>query len=303
MEDALAAVRTFNRFYTRRVGALNPRFLDTELSLPEARLLFEIARGERPVAVDLQRTLGMDAGYLSRVVARFEARGWIVRESGGEDARRRPMSLTDAGRAVFETLDERQRAEVTRMLTPLTPTQRTDLAAALGAARTLLDPTPGRDFSIRTFRAGDLGLLASRQAILYREDYGWGPGLEHNILETVAEFRARYREGRDQCWIAEVAGAMAGSILLTDEGGGLSRLRLFYVEPMARGRGIGDALIRACLGFARDASYTSMMLWTHTVLTSARRMYAAHGFEIVETAIHEDFGRPEQGEIWRLQLT
>jgi DNA-binding MarR family transcriptional regulator/GNAT superfamily N-acetyltransferase len=302
MEEAIAAVRTFNRFYTRRVGALNQRFLGTELSLPEARLLFEIARGERPLAVDIQRSLGMDAGYLSRVLARFETRGWIVRESGGQDARRRPISLTADGKAMFDLIDQRQRDEVREMLAPLTGSQRLDLAAALGAARTLLDPAPDRAFSLRTWRAGDMGLLASRQAILYRDEYGWGRGLEANIAETVGAFVANFKEGRDQAWIAEVADAMAGSILLTDEGDGLCRLRLFYVEPMARGRGIGDALVRACLGFVRETGYRAMTLWTHAVLTSARRIYAGHGFEIVATAMHEDFGKPELGETWRLEL-
>ena len=302
MEEAIAAVRTFNRFYTRRVGALNQRFLGTELSLPEARLLFEIAHGARPVAVDIQRALGMDAGYMSRVLARFESRGWIVRGSGGEDARRRPISLTAEGRSAFDLIDRRQRDEVREMLEPLTPTQRIDLSAALGEARTLLDPTPGRDFSLRTWRTGDMGLLAARQSILYREDYGWGWGLEHNIAETVASFLGGYKDGRDQAWIAEVAGAMAGSVLLTDEGDGLCRLRLFYVEPMARGRGIGDALVRACLAFARETGYRAMTLWTHAVLTSARRIYAGHGFEIVETAMHDEFGKPELGETWRLEL-
>ena len=303
MEEAIAAVRSFNRFYTRRVGALNARFLGTELTLPEARLMFEIAHAPAPpLASALQRTLGMDAGFVSRVLARFEARGWITRQAAGEDARRRPIALTRAGTAIFDEMDGRQRGEVIEMLRPLTPTQQSDLAAALGAARTLLDPAPPRDFQIRTFRAGDLGLLTARQSILYHDEYGWGRGLEHNITEACAAFLANYREGRDQCWIAEVAGAMAGSIMLTDEGDGLSRLRLFYVEPIARGQGIGDALMRACLGFARETGYREMMLWTHAVLTSARRIYAAHGFQITETAMHDDFGKPELGEIWRLKL-
>jgi DNA-binding MarR family transcriptional regulator/GNAT superfamily N-acetyltransferase len=303
MEDAIAAVRSFNRFYTRRVGALNQRFLGTELSLPEARLLFEIAHAdEAPLASDLIRLLGMDAGFVSRVLSRFEARGWIVRETGEDDARRRPLRVTPAGLAVFGVVDRRQRGEVEAMVKDLAPGQQADLIAALGQARTLLDPHPDRRFRVRTFRTGDLGLLAARQSILYREEYGWGRGLEHNVSETVTNFLGGYREGRDECWIAEVEGAMAGSIILTDEGEGLSRLRLFYVEPAARGRGIGDALVTTCLNFARAAGYREMMLWTHAVLTSARRIYAAHGFQITETAMHDDFGKPELGEIWRLTL-
>jgi len=302
MEDAIAAVRLFSRFYTRRVGALNPRFMGTDLSLPEARLMFEIEHADRPVAADLQKLLEMDAGYLSRVLSRFEARGWITRQTGEGDARRRPISLTPAGRAVFEVMDQRQRDHLAEMLRPLAPAQQADLVAALGEARTLLDPTPDKTFSVRTWRTGDLGLMAARQPAFYKDVYGWGRGLELNIVDATANFLRNFKEGRDQGWVAEVAGAMAGSVLITDEGGGLCRLRLLYVEPMARGRGIGDHLVELCLGFAREVGYTTVTLWTHTILTSARRIYAAHGFEIAEVETHEEFGEPVQGETWRLEL-
>jgi DNA-binding MarR family transcriptional regulator/GNAT superfamily N-acetyltransferase len=302
MEDAIAAVRLFNRFYTRRVGALNQHFLGTELSLPEARLMFEIEHAEQPVAADLNKLLGMDAGYTSRVLARFETRGWITRHAGEGDQRRRPIALTPAGRAIFELIDQRQRAEVMQMLAPLAPAQQAYLVATLGEARTLLDPTQDKAFTIRPWRTGDLGLTAARQSAFYREVYGWGQGIEINIMDATAAFLRNYRDGRDNGWIAEVAGAIAGSVLVTDEGDGLSRLRLLYVEPMARGRGIGDHLVELCIRFAREVGYTAMTLWTHTVLTSARRIYAAHGFEIVEVETHEAFGEPLQGETWRLEL-
>jgi DNA-binding MarR family transcriptional regulator/N-acetylglutamate synthase-like GNAT family acetyltransferase len=302
MEDVIAAVRLFNRFYTRRVGALNQRFMGTELSLPEARLMFEIEHADAPVASDLQKLLGMDAGYVSRVMARFEASGWITRQTGQGDARRRPIALTPAGRAVFETMDRRQCEHLADMLAPLAPAQQADLVAALGEARTLLDPTPDRAFAIRPWRTGDLGLMTARQSAFYKEVYGWGRGLELNIADATANFLRNYREGRDNGWIAEVAGAMAGSVLITDEGDGLSRLRLLYVEPMARGRGIGDHLVDLCLSFAREVGYTAMTLWTHTVLTGARRIYAAHGFEIVAIETHDEFGEPVQGETWRIAL-
>ena len=302
MEDAIAAVRLFSRFYTRRVGALNQRFMGTELSLPEARLMFEIEHADQPVATDLQKLLEMDAGYLSRVLARFEARGWISRQTGEGDARRRPIFLTPAGRAVFAVIDQRQRDHLLEMLRPLAPAQQADLVAALGEARTLLDPTPDKSFSIRTWRTGDLGLMTARQSAFYKDAYGWGRGLELNIADATANFLRHFRHGRDQGWVAEVAGAMAGSVLITDEGDGLCRLRLLYVEPMARGRGIGDHLVDLCLGFAREAGYSAMTLWTHTILASARRIYAAHGFEIVEVETHDEFGEPVQGETWRVEL-
>jgi DNA-binding MarR family transcriptional regulator/ribosomal protein S18 acetylase RimI-like enzyme len=301
MDDAIAAVRSFNRFYTRLVGALDDHFLGSDLTLPEARLLFEIVNGERPLASDLTRTLGMDAGFVSRVLRRFEERGWITRGAEEDDGRRRPIAPTEEGRAVYRLIDQRQRAAVEGMLRLLAPAQQRDLTESLGAARALLGGAePG--FVIRPFRTGDLGRTAARQAILYREEYGWGRGIEVNIAEATAAFLGNFKEGRDQGWIAEVAGALAGQVLVTDEGEGLARLRLLYVEPMARGRGVGDALVTTCIAFAREKSYGAMTLWTHSVLVSARRIYAAHGFELIETAWHDEFGLPLQGEIWRLEL-
>jgi DNA-binding MarR family transcriptional regulator/ribosomal protein S18 acetylase RimI-like enzyme len=306
MEDAITAVREFNRFYTRLIGVLDDRFLGADLTLPEARLLFEIVQSDRPVAAELQASLGMDAGFMSRLLRRFETRGWIVREHGGADARRRPIVHTDAGRAMFDLINDRQRALVTAMLERLAPQQQRDLIAALGTTTAMLSPAPRQGFTLRTFRIGDLSMLAARQSILYDEVYGWGRGLELVESEYTTQFLREFKSGREQCWIAEAEGAMAGSVMLTDEsergGEGLARLRLMYVEPFARGRGIGDALVATCVAFARETGYDAITLWTHTVLTSARKIYAAHGFEIIETEIHEEFGKPEQGETWRLGL-
>jgi DNA-binding MarR family transcriptional regulator/GNAT superfamily N-acetyltransferase len=307
MEDALASVRGFNRFYTQFVGALDPDFLGAGMSLPDARVLFEIAQragpgGTEPVAADIQTALGMDAGYLSRVLARFQARGWITRAPVESDGRRRSIALTHAGREAFEILDGRQRAKVEAVLDRLTASQRADLVASLKTARTLLAGPADRTFALRAFRAGDMGLIAARQSRLYRETYSWGPGIEVNIGEVTAAFLKDFKPGREQCWVAEVDGVMAGSIFLTDEGGGFSRLRLLYVEPFARGLGIGDALVAACVAFARQVGYDAIWLWTHTILESARRIYAAHGFQITDVHMHDEFGEPVQGENWRLRL-
>jgi GNAT superfamily N-acetyltransferase len=157
-------------------------------------------------------------------------------------------------------------------------------------------------FSVRTFRTGDVGLIVSRQSILYEASHGWGRGLEANEMEVGANFLRHFKPGREQCWVAELAGAMAGAVFLTDEGEGVCRLRLLYVEPFAQGRGIGGHLVRTCIGFARDTGYEAMTLWTHTVLASARRIYAAHGFRLTDTAMHRIFGVEVQGETWRLEL-
>ncbi|MET4898753.1 helix-turn-helix domain-containing GNAT family N-acetyltransferase [Sphingomonadaceae bacterium jetA1] len=298
----VTAIRRFNRFYTQMIGALDARFLGTEASLPEARLLFEIATREPVMASVLQDALGMDAGYLSRLVARFEARGWILRVRRDDDARARDLRLTEAGRAAFDVIDERQSGAVDDLLDTVAGQERRDLVEALTRARLLLDPASGGPFTIRPFRTGEPALIAARQSILYAESHGWGREVEVIESEVTAAFLRDFDPAREQCWVAEIDGVMAGAAFVTDEGDGLARLRLLHVEPFARRRGIGDALVSHCVGFARETGYRALILWTQTVLEAARRIYAAHGFRCIETAMHERFGVPLQGETWRLEL-
>ena len=300
MQDAVAALRAFNRFHTRFAGALDAHYMESDLSLAEARLLYEIATRPGALASELQAELGLDAGYVSRMLRHFQARGWIER-SRGEDARRRPISLTDDGKQAFAALDDRTRTEVAARLEALDGSDRLTLVAALETVTALLT---GREvpWTIRTFRTGDLALIASRQAILY-EAYGWGRPMEILQAEITAAFLKHIKPGREQCWVAERAGLMAGSVLIVDAGDGVGQLRLLYVEPWARGLGIGQALVGECVGFAREAGYEKVRLWTHTVLASARRIYEGAGFRIVATEVHDEFGKPEQGETWELALT
>jgi DNA-binding MarR family transcriptional regulator/ribosomal protein S18 acetylase RimI-like enzyme len=302
MEQAVSSVRTFNQFYTRRVGALNARFLGTDMTLGEARMLLDIARSGPVLASDLKRMLDMDAAHVSRVLARFESRGWIVRHRDGTDGRSRPVTLTVAGQAAFDTLDARQVEATRAMLDGQDDWGRRDVTGALVLARLRLDPASGRQVAIRTFRTGDMGLIAARQAQLYEQEKGWGRGLEVAVTDTVAAFLRGFKPGHDQCWVAELDGVMAGSIMLTDEGDGLARLRLLYVEPFARGRGVAADLIARCVAFARECGYDAITLWTHTVLEGARRLYVRQGFRLTETAMHDLFGMPVQGETWRLDL-
>ena len=300
MADAVAALRAFNRFQTRFAGLLDAHYMDSDLSLAEARLLYEIATREEVHAAELRAELGLDAGYVSRMLRRFESKSWIARGRGA-DARRRPIRLTATGLGVFDALDARTRAVTAARIAGLGEGDRETLAKALGAVTALLSGESAL-WHIRTFRAGDLALIASRQSILY-EPYGWGLPMEILQGEITTAFLRDFKPGREQCWVAECAGLMAGAVLIVDAGEGVGQLRLLHVEPWARGRGIGQALVAECVTFARDAGYSKLRLWTHTVLTSARRIYESQGFRVVSTEMHDAFGKPEQGEIWELALT
>lgn len=301
MNNAVVALRAFNRFHTQLVGALEPNYMGSEMTLVEARLLYEIIHRKAPLASELQEVLGLDAGYASRILRRFEARGWIAR-GRGIDARQRPISITDAGSAVFAALDVRARAEIERRLAPLGENGRATLVSALDTAHALLGGPVAQGWTLRTFRSGDMGMIAARQSILYAEHHGWGEKMEVLQGEVTTAFLRDFKPGREQCWVAERAGKMAGSIMLVDSGDNAAQLRLLYVEPDARGLGIGEALVRACVEFARAAGYAKIWLWTHSVLTSARRIYAGAGFEITSVDMHDAFGAPEQGETWELAL-
>lgn len=304
MTLAITRFRRFSRFFTQFVGALDPHFAGMEMTLAEARLLFEIANRARPLAADLQLALKMDAGFVSRVLRRFETRGWIARERGEQDARRRPITLTPEGRAAFTELDQRQNKVVEGILQRLSPAEREQLVTSLSIAQNLLDPaTAERHVALRTFRAGDMGMIASRQALLYRDSYGWSAQIEILLGQVTTGFLENFKPEREQCWIAELEGVMAGSVMLTDEGDGVCRLRLLYVEPFAQGLGIGQALVTQAVDFARAAGYGEIVLWTHTILEAARRIYARQGFVITESAMHDTFGTPLMGETWRLSLT
>lgn len=302
MDTAIDAIRAFNRFYTRHVGAMDSRFLDSDANLPEARLLFEIARAEPVTAQRLQIELRLDRGYLSRMIARLEARGWVARDRLASDARTRPIRLTEQGRDIFAEIDRRQRAAVAQDIDRLSAVERADLIEALTRARLLLEPDAAIDVAIRPARIGEVSQVAARQSNLYAASHGWGRPLEVIEAETTAAFLRDFKPGREQCWIADLDGVMAGAVMLTDEGEKQARLRLLHVEPFARRRGIGDSLVRTCVDFARDVGYDAISLWTHKVLQPARRIYAQHGFTCVASEVHHLFGEPVEGETWRLPL-
>lgn len=299
MTDATAALRAFNRFYTRHVGALDAAYLGSDLSLAEARLLYEIEVGGTNIARTLIDSLGLDAGYASRLLKRLESRGWIER-GRGSDARQRPIALTAEGRAAFHALDKETHDHVEASIAHLTETDRRQLVGALATVAALLGEGRSLPWQIRTFQPGDMGLITSRQSILYHEHWGWGTALEALEAEITATFLREFRPGRDQCWIAEQGGRMMGAVFCVDSGDNAAQLRLLHVEPEARGQGIGETLVRTCIAFAREAGYDRIWLWTHAVLLSARKIYAACGFRVIASEMHDEFGKAELGETWEL---
>ncbi len=296
---AISALRAFNRFYTSQVGALDARFLDSDLSLVEARVLYEVATRGTVLASMLVAELGFDAGFVSRIVRRLSAAGLIER-SHGEDGRRRPITLTAAGASAFAVIDRRQYDRVAAHVGHLGDTEGARLTAALTTVRALL--APDAPVEIRTFRPGDMAAVVAAQADYYDRTHRWSHGMEALLLEITGAFLRSHVPGRSQCWIAERAGSPVGSVFCFDADGGTAQLRLMYVDSCVRGLGLGRRLAEACVGFARDAGYRDMILWTHSVLLPARALYASLGFVHESTEMHEEFGKPEQGETWRLVL-
>lgn len=302
-QDPIAAVRRFSRFYTRQLGLLNETLLSSGFTLTEARVLYELAHATDPLThAQLCHELLLDPGYLSRIIKTFETRGLVTRAADADDARQVRLRLTRAGRAAFAPLDAASQQAVGTMLKPLTDLQRDSLAAAMQTIERLLSSPSGSPITLRDFAIGDLGWIARRQALLYATEYGWNG--EYEVL--AAEILARYARNRDpvreRAWIAESDGRLLGSVFVMKGSDSIAKLRLLYVEPEARGSGLGKRLVESCIGFARSAGYQTLTLWTQDVLEPARRIYNAAGFRRVKSEPHHSFGRDLVGETWDLAL-
>jgi DNA-binding MarR family transcriptional regulator/GNAT superfamily N-acetyltransferase len=303
----IAAVRRFNRYYTRQIGVLRKTFLDSPYSLGEARVLYEIASQGSPTASDIARRLDLDAGYLSRVLRNFEKRGLIRRRTSPKDGRQSHLTLTPRGRKSFMPLDARSQHATAAMLEKLKPADQARLIAAMASIETLLEgqnqeATPRRHYILRVPRPGDFGWIVKRNAELYALDYGWVAPFEGVCAQIVADFVNKFDESRERCWIAEVDGENVGAVMLANDGGGVARVRLLLVEPKARGLGIGARLIDELIRFARGAGYRKITLWTHSVLTAARHIYQKAGFKLMRSEEHQSWGQPVVSEHWDLEL-
>jgi DNA-binding MarR family transcriptional regulator/GNAT superfamily N-acetyltransferase len=298
----IEAVREFNRFYTNVLGLLREGLLDTPYSLTEARVIFELARADEFEVSHLRRWLDLDAGYLSRLLTRFEADGLVARTRSPGDARRQLVSLTGAGRAVFTKLDARSADQIRSLLAGLPVDSRQRLTAAMTGIREILGPT-GRPaaFVLRPPQPGDLGWVVARHGALYTGEHGWDASFEALAARIVADFAAR-GDGREAAWIAELGGEPAGCVFCLRKTDTTAQLRLLLVEPHARGLGVGGRLVAECVCFARRAGYSEMMLWTNDVLHAARRIYQRAGFRLVGSAPHHSFGHDLVGQDWLLPL-
>jgi DNA-binding MarR family transcriptional regulator/GNAT superfamily N-acetyltransferase len=297
------AVRGFNRFYTGVIGVLGDGLLRTPYSLTEARVLFELAQRDATEVAELRRALNLDAGYLSRLLARFAETGLITRERSGADARRQVVRLTAAGRAAFARLDAVAAADVERLLARLTDDEQRRLLGAMGTIRRLLDDPPGAPtVTLRPLGAGDLGWVIQRHGVLYRDEYGWDATFEALVARILADHAAGHDPDREAGWIAEVDGAPAGSVFCMRADDETAQLRLLLVEPGARGLGIGGRLVVECLAFARRAGYRRITLWTNDVLTAARRIYQRAGFTLDAERPHHSFGHDLVGQTWSRPL-
>jgi DNA-binding MarR family transcriptional regulator/GNAT superfamily N-acetyltransferase len=301
-DPRIAAVRRFGRFYTQRIQVLREAYLDTPFSLAESRVLYELATREGATAAELGRDLGLDSGYLSRILRRFETDGLLGKERSDGDGRARVLRLTAPGRAAFAPLDANQDAQARQMLAALPGAAADELVAAMRRIETLLGGEPSRAWLLRGLRPGDLGWIVARHGALYAQEYGWNQEFEILVARIIAEAMERFDPTREGAWIAERDGVPVGSVFLVRVDDETAKLRILLVEPSARGLGIGGRLVEECTSFARRAGYRRITLWTHSILVEARRLYARAGYRIVETQPFRGFGQELTNEIWQLDL-
>jgi DNA-binding MarR family transcriptional regulator/GNAT superfamily N-acetyltransferase len=302
--DSIAAVRRFNRFYTRQIGVLRRTYLDSPYSLGEMRVLYELANGAG-TATDIIRALDLDAGYLSRVLRNFEKKKLISRRPSREDARQSRIALTAAGRKLFEPFDRRSQEQVAEMLGRLAPAQERRLVTAMQEIEMLLDANahaPKSSYSLRGPRVGDFGWIVRRHGELYWQEYKWGEPFEGLCAQIVADFANNNDPKRERCWVAEMNGENVGCVMLVKENEATARLRLLLVEPKARGLGLGARLVDECVRFAREAKYKKITVWTHSVLTGARHIYEKAGFRLTSSEPRHAWGQDVVAEFWDLEL-
>ncbi|MES2197535.1 MAG: helix-turn-helix domain-containing GNAT family N-acetyltransferase [Pseudomonadota bacterium] len=304
VDDQVSAVRAFNRFYTRKLGVLDQQLLKSPFSLSEARVLYELAHREDAAAKEIGIELGLDPGYLSRIIQKFDEDGLITRKPLASDRRQTRLGLTAKGRQASAKLERSSQDEIAAMLGELDDGQRASVVHAMRTIENALEPPPRKSagFLLRSHRPGDIGWIISRHGAIYAQEYGWDITFEALAAEIAAQFIRSYDPSREHCWIAEIDGEPVGSIFLVRASDQVAKLRLLLVEKKARGLGVGRALTGQCIRFAREAGYNSITLWTQSILVAARGIYQRAGFERTKEEKHHSFGVDLVGETWDLKL-
>ena len=303
LERQVLAMRRFNRFYTQKIGVLDDSRLYAPFSLAETRVLYELAHRDRVTASDLVRDLGLDAGYLSRMLRNFTRRGLVTRKPAPEDARQSLLTLTAAGRKTFAPLETASQRVLAPLLQRLKPDERAQLAGAMATIERLLGGAAAKpDVQLRPHRPGDVGWMVEAHGRLYAQEYGFDPTFEALAAEVGAQFLRDFDPRCERAWIAEVDGERMGCVFLIRKSAKVAKLRVLLVDPRARGLGIGKALVEACIRFAQQKGYRKITLWTNSVLTAARAIYEKAGFKLVASEKHRSFGRDLVGETWELAL-
>lgn len=304
LDANVAAVRRFNRFYTKEIGVLQAPYLHTSFSLAEARVLYETAHLPQPTAVEVCKALALDAGYLSRILKRLEQSRLLSRVKSLSDGRQHILSLTPKGREQLATLNSRSQEEIRKKLGRLSAEQQQRVVEALDTVAEALGAPPPRTSAcvLRAHAPGDMGWIVERHAILYSQEHGWNSFIESMTAKIVADFLKNYNPEREHCWIAEREGERLGSIFIIRKSNTVAKLRLLLVEPAARGLGLGKRLVDEAVRFARRTGYTKVVLWTHSVLHTARHIYEQAGFRLVREKKHSNFGPELTGQIWELKL-
>ena len=304
--EAIDIIRSFNRRYTRQLGLLDTGLLGSEFTLTEARVLYELANCGDSTATQIAGELGLDLGYMSRLIKKFARRRYIKRRRSPVDARQSRLQLTERGRAVFDPLDRAAKHQIAEMIAPLSPEQRSQLLSAMQSIQRLLEAGSGESrrepYAIRPLKVGDIGWITHRQGILYTGEYGWDATYEALVAEILAGFVKNYDSTLERGWVAERDGGIIGSVFLVRASAEVAKLRLLYVEPAARGLGVGRRLVQECIDFARVKGYKTLTLWTNDVLVSARRIYQAAGFRLAKEERHRSFGKELVGQTWDLAL-
>lgn len=304
LDRRIEAVRRFSRFYSRQIGMLSEGLLDSSYSLTEARVIYELAHHGETSATELRGLLGLDAGYLSRILAKLGRAGLIDKERSAADGRRSILRLSAAGQEVFAMLNGRSRNQIAELLGPLSEMDRETLVTAMGTVERLLGGGSETrvPYLLRPHQVGDLGWVVHRHAVLYNQEYGFNADFEALVAKVAGEFLTNFKPERERCWMAELEGTVVGSVFVVENSAEVAQLRLLLIEPQARGLGLGRRLVAECIRFARSAGYLRMRLWTNDCLTAARALYLRAGFVLTESEPHHSFGQDLVGEIWELDL-